>query len=57
MKLALIGVGQAGGKILDQFIRYDQRTGSNVVRSAVVYWRFAGGEWKRLDADARAPAD
>jgi len=35
MKLAMIGFGQAGGKILDKFIEYDQRTGSSIVRSAV----------------------
>jgi len=34
MKLAMIGFGQAGGKILDTFIEYDQRTGSGVVRAA-----------------------
>ncbi|WP_132058874.1 tubulin/FtsZ family protein [Halorussus amylolyticus] len=35
MKLAMIGFGQAGGKIVDKFIEYDQRTGSQAVRSAV----------------------
>lgn len=35
MKLALIGFGQAGGKIVDKFLWYDQKTGSNIVRSAV----------------------
>ena len=35
MKLAMIGFGQAGGKIVDKFIEYDERTGSGVVRSAV----------------------
>ncbi|MFT4881102.1 MAG: cell division GTPase FtsZ, partial [Salinirussus sp.] len=35
MKLAMIGFGQAGGKIVDKFLEYDQRTGSQVVRSAV----------------------
>ena len=35
MKLALIGFGQAGGKIVDKFLSYDQQTGSNIVRSAV----------------------
>ena len=35
MKLALIGFGQAGGKIVDKFLWYDQETGSNIVRSAV----------------------
>jgi cell division GTPase FtsZ len=32
MKLALIGFGQAGGKIVDKFLWYDQQTGSNIVR-------------------------
>ncbi|WP_159903540.1 tubulin/FtsZ family protein [Salinirussus salinus] len=35
MKLAMIGFGQAGGKIVDKFLEYDQRTGSQIVRSAV----------------------
>ncbi len=35
MKLALIGVGQAGGKIVDKFLWYDQQTGGNTARSAV----------------------
>ncbi len=35
MKLAMIGFGQAGGKILDKFIEYDQKTGSGIVRSGV----------------------
>jgi len=35
MKLAMIGFGQAGGKIVDKFLEYDQRTGSGIVRSAV----------------------
>jgi len=35
MKLAMIGFGQAGGKIVDKFIEYDRRTGSEAVRSAV----------------------
>jgi cell division GTPase FtsZ len=35
MKLAMIGFGQAGGKIVDRFLRYDERTGSSIVRSAV----------------------
>ncbi|WP_435124676.1 tubulin/FtsZ family protein [Halobaculum sp. D14] len=35
MKLALIGFGQAGGKIVDKFVAYDQRTGSDIVRAAV----------------------
>jgi cell division GTPase FtsZ len=35
MKLAMIGFGQAGGKILDKFLEYDRRTGSEIVRAAV----------------------
>ncbi|QSG03738.1 tubulin/FtsZ family protein [Natranaeroarchaeum sulfidigenes] len=35
MKLAMIGFGQAGGKIVDKFLEYDDRTGSGIVRSAV----------------------
>ena len=35
MKLAMIGFGQAGGKIVDKFLEYDQRTGSDIVRSAI----------------------
>jgi cell division GTPase FtsZ len=35
MKLAMIGFGQAGGKIVDKFLDYDEATGSNIVRSAV----------------------
>ena len=35
MKLAMIGFGQAGGKIVDKFVEYDRRTGSDVVRSAI----------------------
>jgi cell division GTPase FtsZ len=35
MKLAMIGFGQAGGKILDKFLEYDERTGSEIVRAAV----------------------
>ncbi|WP_254536073.1 tubulin/FtsZ family protein [Halomarina litorea] len=35
MKLAMIGFGQAGGKILDRFLEYDERTGSNIVRAAL----------------------
>ncbi|PSP17340.1 cell division protein [Halobacteriales archaeon QH_10_67_13] len=34
MKLAMIGFGQAGGKIVDKFIEYDKRTDSGIVRSA-----------------------
>jgi cell division GTPase FtsZ len=35
MKLAMIGFGQAGGKIVDKFLEYDERTGSGIVRAAV----------------------
>ncbi|MFW6435275.1 MAG: cell division protein, partial [Halovenus sp.] len=35
MKLAMIGFGQAGGKIVDKFIEYDKRTGSGIVRSSI----------------------
>jgi len=35
MKLAMIGFGQAGGKIVDKFLEYDERTDSGIVRSAV----------------------
>ncbi|MDR5672383.1 Cell division GTPase [Halalkaliarchaeum sp. AArc-CO] len=35
MKLAMIGFGQAGGKIVDKFIEYDERHGSEIVRSAI----------------------
>ncbi|OYR42843.1 tubulin/FtsZ family protein [Halorubrum sp. Hd13] len=35
MKLALIGVGQAGGKIVDKFIEYDKKHGAEIVRGAV----------------------
>ncbi|MFU8867183.1 tubulin/FtsZ family protein [Natronococcus sp.] len=35
MKLAMIGFGQAGGKIVDRFLEHDDRTGSGIVRAAV----------------------
>jgi cell division GTPase FtsZ len=35
MKLAMVGFGQAGGKIVDKFLEYDERTNSEIVRSAV----------------------
>ncbi|MCD2198721.1 MULTISPECIES: tubulin/FtsZ family protein [unclassified Halobacterium] len=35
MKLAMIGFGQAGGKILDKFLEYDKRHDSNIVRAAI----------------------
>ena len=35
MKLAMIGFGQAGGKIVDKFLEYDEKTGSGIVRSSI----------------------
>ncbi|OYR59299.1 cell division protein [Halorubrum ezzemoulense] len=35
MKLALIGVGQAGGKVVDEFLAYDAQTGADIVRGAI----------------------
>ena len=35
MKLAMIGFGQAGGKVVDQFLEYDRNNNSNIVRAAV----------------------
>ncbi len=35
MKLAMIGFGQAGGKIVDRFLDYDDRTNSRIVRAAI----------------------
>ncbi|MFW5918353.1 MAG: cell division protein, partial [Haloferacaceae archaeon] len=35
MKLAMIGFGQAGGKIVDKFLEYDARTGADIVRAAI----------------------
>lgn len=35
MKLAFIGLGQAGGKIVDEFLQYDAETGSGFVASAL----------------------
>ncbi len=35
MKLAMIGFGQAGGKIVDTFIEYDRATNSGIVNSAI----------------------
>ena len=37
MKLAMIGFGQAGGKILEKFLEYDERTDSGIVRSAIAF--------------------
>ncbi|SEH61631.1 Cell division GTPase FtsZ [Halopenitus malekzadehii] len=34
MKLAMIGFGQAGGKVVDKFLEYDKRTDSEIVRAA-----------------------
>ena len=35
MQLALVGVGQAGGKLVDAVLDFDARTGSHVVRAAL----------------------
>lgn len=35
MKLAMIGFGQAGGKIVDKFLEFDEQTNSGIVRDAV----------------------
>ncbi|MFC6954020.1 tubulin/FtsZ family protein [Halorubellus litoreus] len=35
MKLAIIGFGQAGGKVLDEFIAFDRQTKGSVVRGAI----------------------
>jgi cell division GTPase FtsZ len=35
VRLAILGVGQAGGKVLDKFLEYDQRTDGQVARAAV----------------------
>ncbi len=35
MKLAMIGFGQAGGKVVDRFLDYDDRTNSGIVRAAI----------------------
>ena len=35
MKLGMIGFGQAGGKLVDKFLWYDQQSGGNIVRTAV----------------------
>jgi len=35
MKLAMIGFGQAGGKVVDTFIEYDRATNSGIVNSAI----------------------
>ncbi|ERH12119.1 MAG: cell division GTPase [halophilic archaeon J07HB67] len=35
MKLALIGFGQAGGKIVDKFVEYDKQNDTDIVRAAV----------------------
>ncbi len=35
MKLAMIGLGQAGGKIVEKFLEYDDRTGSGHVKAAL----------------------
>jgi cell division GTPase FtsZ len=35
MKLALVGVGQAGGKVVDALVRYEAETGGGFVASAI----------------------
>jgi cell division GTPase FtsZ len=35
VKLALVGVGQAGGKVVDALVRYDEQSGGGFVASAV----------------------
>jgi cell division GTPase FtsZ len=35
MKLAMVGFGQAGGKIVDKFLEYDRKHGSEIVRAAI----------------------
>ncbi|WP_380679618.1 tubulin/FtsZ family protein [Salinigranum sp. GCM10025319] len=35
MKLAMVGFGQAGGKVVDKFLEYDRNNDSNIVRAAV----------------------
>jgi cell division GTPase FtsZ len=35
MKLAMVGFGQAGGKVVDKFLEYDRNNNSNIVRAAV----------------------
>jgi cell division GTPase FtsZ len=35
MKLAMIGFGQAGGKIVDKFVEYDKRHNAGIVKAAV----------------------
>jgi cell division GTPase FtsZ len=53
MKLALIGVGQAGGKVVDEFLAYDARTSADVVRGAIAV-NTAKGDLRGLD---RLPED
>ena len=35
MKLALVGFGQAGGKIVDAFVDYERRTGQDIFRTPI----------------------
>ncbi|MCO8268341.1 tubulin/FtsZ family protein [Haloferax prahovense] len=35
MKLAMIGFGQAGGKVVDKFVEYDRERNAGIVRAAV----------------------
>lgn len=48
MKLVLIGVGQAGGKIVDRFVAYDAQTGANIIRGAIAV-NTAKGDLQGLD--------
>ncbi|MEZ3163124.1 tubulin/FtsZ family protein [Halorubrum sp. RMP-47] len=53
MKLALIGVGQAGGKVVDEFLTYDAETGADIVRGAIA----VNTAKADLDGIDRLPAD
>ena len=37
MRLALIGFGQAGGKIVDKLLEYEHRTGRNIIGAALAF--------------------
>lgn len=47
MNIALIGLGKRGNKIVDQFLKYDDRTGHGIVKSAVAV--DAADRLKKLD--------
>ncbi|ELZ42965.1 Tubulin/FtsZ GTPase [Halorubrum californiense DSM 19288] len=53
MKHALIGVGQAGGKVVDEFLAYDAETGADIVRGAIA----VNTAKADLDGIDRLPAD